>query len=68
MDLMRELNLAGDPFSPYFFEFAAAGLLAAASLWYERGCDLEPGEFGNGIRATLMTVMSQASVASQTVI
>ncbi|MBQ9044105.1 MAG: TetR/AcrR family transcriptional regulator [Eggerthellaceae bacterium] len=65
---MQELDLAGSPFSPYLFEFAATGLLAAASLWYERGCDLEPGEFGNGIRATLMAVMSQANVANQTVI
>ena len=58
---MRELGLEGDPCSPYLFEFAATGLLAAASLWYERGCDLEPGEFGKLNRATLMAVMSQAT-------
>ena len=56
---LRELDLADDPFSPYLLEFAATGLLAAASLWYERGRDLEPGEFGNGIRKALMAVMSQ---------
>lgn len=61
---MRELALSGNPFSPYLLEFAATGLLAAASLWYERGCDLEPGEFGDGIRKTLMAVMSQAKKAS----
>ena len=61
---MRELDLAGDPFAPYLVEFAATGLLAAASLWYERGRDLEPDEFGNGIRAALVAVMSQVGMAS----
>lgn len=58
---MQKLDIGNDPFAPYLFEFAATGLLAAASLWYERGRDLEPSEFGNGIRATLLSVMSQAA-------
>lgn len=65
---MRELDLEGDPFSPYLLEFAATGLLAAASLWYERECDLAPHEFGNGIRVTLMAVMSQTKMARQAVV
>ena len=59
---MSKLGIACDSFAPYIIEFAASGLLAAASLWYERGCDLEPSEFGYGIRATLMAVMSQPAV------
>ena len=50
---MSKLGIAGDPFGPYLFEFAVSGLLAAASLWYERGCELSPDEFGEGIQAML---------------
>ena len=52
----RGLGLGEGAFDPYLFEFAASGILAAATLWYERGRDLEPAEFGKGIRALLQSV------------
>ena len=50
------LELGGRAFDPYLFEFVASGILAAATLWYERGRDLEPAEFGEGIRAVLASM------------
>ena len=50
------LGLDSRAFDPYLFEFAASGILAAATLWYERGCDLEPAEFGEGIRKLLSSI------------
>ena len=52
------LGLGGKAFDPYWFEFAASGILAAATLWYERGCDLEPAKFGEGIRKLLFSIAS----------
>lgn len=60
---MRELGLADDPLAPYLFEFAASGLLAAASLWYERGRDLSPAEFGAGMQAMLLGATLQTGKA-----
>lgn len=56
----RGLGLGGRAFDPYLFEFAASGILAAATLWYERGRDLEPEEFGKGIRRLLSAVEESA--------
>lgn len=55
----RGLGLGDGAFDPYLFEFAASGILAAATLWYERERDLDPGEFGEGIR----TILSSAAAS-----
>ena len=60
---MGRLGLSGDPFAPYLVEFAVSGLIAAASRWYERDCDLPPDEFGAGVQALLFSVMSQVGAA-----
>ena len=52
----RGLDLGNRAFDPYLFEFIASGILAAATLWYERGRDLEPAEFGEGIRDLLSSM------------
>lgn len=52
------LGLGDKAFAPYLFEFAASGILAAATLWYERGRDLTPAEFGEGIRTLLSSIAS----------
>lgn len=54
----RGLGLGSRAFDPYLFEFAASGILAAATLWYERGRDLEPAKFGEGIRDLLSSIAS----------
>lgn len=56
-------RLANDRFAPYLVEFAVSGIIAAASLWYERGCDLPPDEFGGGVQAVLTRVMSLPEAA-----
>ena len=55
------LDLGGRAFDPYLFEFASSGILAAVTLWYERGCDLEPAELGEGIRDLLSSVAATRS-------
>jgi len=52
------LGLDKNAFDPYLFEFAASGILAAATLWYERGCDLNPAKFSEGIRKLLLSIAS----------
>ena len=59
------LGLGSKPFDPYLFEFATSGILAAATLWYERGCDLEPAEFGEGIRSLLSSVAALYSAVGE---
>ena len=59
------LGLGNREFDPYMFEFAASGILAAATLWYERGCDLEPAEFGEGIRSLLSSVAALYSAVGE---
>ena len=54
----RRVELGGDPFAPYYFEFATSGILAAATLWYGRGQELEPSEFGRGVRDMLTAMAS----------
>ena len=56
----RGLGLGGGAFDPYLFEFAASGILAAATLWYERGRDLGSAEFGEGLRALLTSLRETA--------
>ena len=56
----RGLGLGDGAFDPSLFEFAASGILAAATLWYERGRDLAPVEFGEGLRALLSSVPETA--------
>ena len=56
----RGLGLNGDAFDPYLFEFAASGILAAVTLWYKRGRDLDPAEFGDGLRALLSSLHETA--------
>lgn len=60
---MGRLGPTSDPFAPYLVEFAVSGLIAAASLWYERGGDLPPDEFGGGIQAMLAGLMSRAGAS-----
>ena len=50
------LGLSDKAFDPYLFEFAASGILSAATLWYERERDLEPAELGEGLRALLSSI------------
>lgn len=57
----RGLALCGEPADPYRFEFAASGILAAANLWYKRGQDLGPAEFGELIRSLLSSVARPAN-------
>ena len=57
----RGLGLGGGAFDPYLFEFAASGILAAATLWYERGRDLDPAELGEGLRTLLSSVQESAA-------
>lgn len=57
---MGKLEITGDPFAPYLFEFVSSGLLATAALWYERGCDLPPEELGAGVQAMLAGAKSWA--------
>ncbi len=57
----RGLGLDGGAFDPYLFEFAASGILAAATLWYERGRDLGPAELGEGLRSLLSSVQESAA-------
>ncbi|MBQ6492059.1 MAG: hypothetical protein IJI88_07265 [Atopobiaceae bacterium] len=57
----RGLGLGDRPFDPYLFEFAASGILAAATLWYERGRDLDPAELGEGLRSLLSSVQESAA-------
>ena len=52
----RGLGSAENAFAPYLFEFVVTGILAAVTLWYERGRDLDPAEFGKGIRGVLEAV------------
>ena len=60
---MDKLGIAGDPFAPYLFEFVSSGLLATATLWYGRGCDLPPDVLGEGVQAMLMGATVQAGMA-----
>lgn len=53
-----KLGLSDDPLAPYIVEFATSGLIAVASLWYERGCDLAPDEFGEAIHTMLLGATS----------
>ena len=55
------MGLGGGAFDPYLFEHADSGILAAATLWYERGRDLGPDEFGQGLRSLLSSVQKAAA-------
>ena len=59
----RRLGLGDGDFDPYLFEFAASGILAAATLWYRRGRDLGPDRFGQGLRSLLSAVQATATRA-----
>ena len=56
----RGLGLGEGGFDPYLFEFAVSGILAAVTLWYERGRDIDPGKFGEGLRSVLSSVFEMA--------
>ena len=56
----RGLGLGEGGFDPYLFEFAVSGILAAVTLWYERGRDIDPGKFGEGLRSALSSVFETA--------
>lgn len=57
--VMRGLGLSEDGFGPYLAEFAVSGMLAVATLWYARGCDLDDVELGLGIRNLLQSIAAQ---------